>query len=348
MTKQQFDWQFLDEEHLEQNQSTMKREELSADEDVGKQGHHLSGQRKINQRLYELIIGIVVFYGMAVYFIWQRAEQRFMMLEQEVIALRSEFALRAGAAVATGASMDAVFVETNYLHFEASQRTVGLVQTVAPLVEAQYVQWAHDLGIVIPLGDDKLQIIVDPPSNPVRNDKDTLVIPSSQVASERYGISEVDVLTNEISVRLITHLLNQVINRQEIKPQWREMTLALQFYLRREYGHNQTWKEEVPYLSHRRAAQSQSLNLAQSMFHNTLPSEYESKWQIVNIASNVADPLVEYILQAYGYAQIPVLLDAFATHSTWETLIPAVFDMTASEFEDNWHAYLIEKYPAPE
>ncbi len=54
--------------------------------------------------------------------------------------------------------------------------------------------------------------------------------------------------------------------------------------------------------------------------------------------------LLEYIVAAYGYEQIPVLLDSLADHDDWETLIPAVFGVSAADFEANWLNYLAQHY----
>lgn len=54
--------------------------------------------------------------------------------------------------------------------------------------------------------------------------------------------------------------------------------------------------------------------------------------------------LIEYIVAVYGRARLPMLLSAFSHHHTWETLIPAVFDCSATEFETGWHQYMVEHY----
>jgi hypothetical protein len=46
----------------------------------------------------------------------------------------------------------------------------------------------------------------------------------------------------------------------------------------------------------------------------------------------------------YGYEQLPVLLDSLADHDDWETLIPAVFGVSAADFEANWLNYLAQHY----
>jgi hypothetical protein len=57
--------------------------------------------------------------------------------------------------------------------------------------------------------------------------------------------------------------------------------------------------------------------------------------------------LLEYAVVAYGYEQLPVLLASLARHDDWDTLLPAVYGISASEFEQGWHAYLAKEYGVP-
>jgi hypothetical protein len=56
--------------------------------------------------------------------------------------------------------------------------------------------------------------------------------------------------------------------------------------------------------------------------------------------------LVEYAVAAYGYEQLPVLLADLAQHDTWDTLLPAVYDISSTEFEEGWQEYLVKAYGA--
>ena len=62
-------------------------------------------------------------------------------------------------------------------------------------------------------------------------------------------------------------------------------------------------------------------------------------------ASNVADPLIEYILVTYGNTVVPALFGAFEEHTTWKALTPVLFGVTAEQFEADWHDYLHNTYP---
>lgn len=47
--------------------------------------------------------------------------------------------------------------------------------------------------------------------------------------------------------------------------------------------------------------------------------------------------LVAYIVDAYGAEKLPVLLERIHQHDSWQTLIPAVFDLSLEQFEQGWH-----------
>jgi hypothetical protein len=54
--------------------------------------------------------------------------------------------------------------------------------------------------------------------------------------------------------------------------------------------------------------------------------------------------LVEYAVAAYGYEQLPVLLAGLAQYDDWDALLPAVYGVSSSEFEEGWRAYLAKEY----
>lgn len=56
------------------------------------------------------------------------------------------------------------------------------------------------------------------------------------------------------------------------------------------------------------------------------------------------ETIVEYAAVAYGDDLIPSLLAQAQQHESWDTLIPAVFEVSAPEFEQGWHTYLAKEY----
>ena len=54
--------------------------------------------------------------------------------------------------------------------------------------------------------------------------------------------------------------------------------------------------------------------------------------------------LIEYGVATYGRESLPGLLAALSEADGWETLLPAVFGVSATEFEAGWQAYLADQY----
>lgn len=54
--------------------------------------------------------------------------------------------------------------------------------------------------------------------------------------------------------------------------------------------------------------------------------------------------LIDYGVATYGRERLPALVAGLRQHKTWETLVPAVFGVSAAEFESGWQAYLAAQY----
>jgi hypothetical protein len=57
--------------------------------------------------------------------------------------------------------------------------------------------------------------------------------------------------------------------------------------------------------------------------------------------------VLEYAAVTYGPEHIPILIGEASGHEGWVPLIPAVFGVSADEFEAGWRAYLAEQYAIP-
>jgi hypothetical protein len=57
-------------------------------------------------------------------------------------------------------------------------------------------------------------------------------------------------------------------------------------------------------------------------------------------ADGVAPALVEYAMYAYGRDRIPALIEGMNRYDSWEELIPAVYGVSAADFEAGWQEWL--------
>jgi hypothetical protein len=61
-------------------------------------------------------------------------------------------------------------------------------------------------------------------------------------------------------------------------------------------------------------------------------------------ASLAAVTVIDYAVTTRGRQCLPALLDGMRHYDSWETLIPAVFGTSASDFERVWQAHLAMRY----
>ena len=59
-----------------------------------------------------------------------------------------------------------------------------------------------------------------------------------------------------------------------------------------------------------------------------------------------AETLFDYVAVTYGRDALPALVEGFRHYDSWIKLIPAVFYITAEEFEQGWQTYLAEINPS--
>lgn len=321
--------------------------------------------------VYEALFGAFVLYGIFICFVWWQSAQRIDRMEAELNTLRSELAQVAGKNVEQFESREMVVIwdslssahhlETELLRFVVNTQTAELLQSagshpegdpltttviesIAEASDAKYRQLYRDFGLPLTTASDKLTIFVEqtaPAGSPLK-DGEVLYVSYPNHVSEQYSISEVDALTNEIFIKISQYALDEALKGREIRPQWQAMTLALKTHLWLENGHNRTWRFDSSLLEYRHRAQSSSIDLVLQMHYDV---ETGSVLQSSAAAYATANPLVEFIVETYGYGSVPALLDAFESYYTWQALTPAVFGIPAGELEQRWHEYLREQYP---
>jgi hypothetical protein len=71
-------------------------------------------------------------------------------------------------------------------------------------------------------------------------------------------------------------------------------------------------------------------------------------WRVVHHPSQTVAlaTLIEYAVATYGRERLPGLVAGLGQHESWETLLPAVYGVSATEFEAGWRAYLVLHYGA--
>ena len=76
---------------------------------------------------------------------------------------------------------------------------------------------------------------------------------------------------------------------------------------------------------------------------------YEETSSVTDIVSYpgqtvVLATMVEYAVVTYGRERLPTLVAGLGQYESWETLIPAVYGVSPTEFEAGWQVYLAAHY----
>lgn len=329
---------------LEDSEAQLSNPQISDDAEIRHDERIPPDQGNTNLgRLYELLLAIALIYGFAVFWVWQRTEQTIALLADDVVALQKEIK-QTGDEVSGSIEYDKTKIynfETDYLRFEASELTATLVETILQSCDTKYKQLHQDFGVALPTPNEKLVIYVDHQvSSSYESDRTLIVLFPDKVIKQNKA-SEVDAMRNTVYRGLSEHVLNRALMEREIRFQWKAMTTALQAYVQLENSHYKNWKNNAIYLPNRRLATDKSLSYV--LQTDVLSENGIYLYQSID-PGRVADPLIEYIIEVYGYSQIAPLLDGFEFHKNWATLAPAVFDISASELEKEWHMYLENEY----
>lgn len=64
--------------------------------------------------------------------------------------------------------------------------------------------------------------------------------------------------------------------------------------------------------------------------------------RVGSLATNEAGltTVLNYGVATYGRERLSALVDGMGEHESWKTLIPAVFGVSAADFETGWWAYV--------
>ncbi|MEZ4662504.1 MAG: hypothetical protein R2911_33545 [Caldilineaceae bacterium] len=351
ISNQSMDWYVVDEDLPEGSDRLLFAE---AQSDRNKPDGRAAQNRSIFQnRIYELAIAFVCIYTLSAFLAWQVVERRMNTLENELIALDAALAKQQNDADADSASGEAARVakrqtlETDLLRFQFAEADAQTVRSIAAQCNAKYQELRADFGLPLPITSQKLTIaVVNSAAQYTRHAENTLNIPIPISEINRYNISETTALRNEIYMHLTRRVLAEALSARQIKPQWLSLVGAIGYSYWVDHNHDSGWRQQEFYLARRYDAQTQSLKLTYTPV--TYDQQTEDLLMHTSIAESVSDPLIEYILAAYGHAYIAPLLDAFEEHESWETLAPALFHMSDAELETQWHDYLAQKYPIPE
>jgi hypothetical protein len=244
-------------------------------------------------------------------------------------------------------------LQTGRLTFVYGRRDASSVQETARQVEAVAVELRAELGL--PPTGEALTIRVinepltshDPAVLAYLSRFATLVVPSPALLALPAHISEEDALLQLVKGLLMKRILDEALAGSSQECIWRGLARGLYLWLVWEHS-------ELPSQTRHEMESLLEFNLA----HNMLPyltwvnpnrNACSLGDDVRNLASSytnddIAPIFVEYAVSAYGRERLPALLGGMHHYATWETLIPAVYGISAAEFEAGWRNYVKAQY----
>ncbi|MBV7332989.1 hypothetical protein KFU94_33125 [Chloroflexi bacterium TSY] len=235
--------------------------------------------------------------------------------------------------------------DTAHLQFEFRDRDATTINTIAQQIEQEYVELYKILGLEAPQPADKL-IIALMPNDVGRRQTigNRLEFTSPQLSLIPATMSDAEFIHHYIMSRLtyraVTEAMSNYRNRNQY--QWENVIWGFTGWLRTDIlGQRAPWHEQAERLfkrnSHKRLPLSLSSVTSSEYFMQ--PNQENIMWHYI-----ATESVIDYALNTYGRHKIPALLQAFSDHETWMSLIPAVFELPAEQFELDWNQSLYQKY----
>lgn len=231
-------------------------------------------------------------------------------------------------------------LETDHFRFEFRQRDADTVAAVAAEIDVRYAELRRELGLDAP--DDEVFVVEVVPRLEVifwRFSDDRLTVPSPVLQPVPVEVNEADYLADTIARPLAQHVLNEYFWEHWIDEQWVPLAHGVRYWL---------WRgvDTVDRPSGWRYAMHQRLRDTLSKRASLRLADLDGRtaWDDSIVRNLTASTVVEYGVTAYGRDRLAPLLDALDEHESWETLVPAVFGVSAAEFEAGWRDHLAAEY----
>lgn len=236
-------------------------------------------------------------------------------------------------------------MNTATVHFDFHDLDLPFVEAIAASIE-NYHQSVRSLLELPPLtASSRMTVTIVPNSVPLLGTlkpDGTIELPSLiMVRAPAYGQPETAVYVRLRSL-LTTKLIREALGPIEVRQQW----LLFESYLGDWFASH---ADDLQIVADSAAFWRQQEGFApcRQAQHFGLRDLYLSPWSSANFTSQPDKrhgvlAFYDYIACGDTQATIPTLLAAFGEYATWDSLAPAVFDMSADELQSAWHLFVEE------
>jgi hypothetical protein len=241
--------------------------------------------------------------------------------------------------------------ETDHLLFQYHQVDQSLVEAVAPAIEAFNTDLHRDIGLALPPANAKMIVTIETVASMQRLEpyyavgyvvweSDGIVVLSPQLARSSTTLASADTLSQAVKATVAYRTILFAVD--EVQPQavWQPLVDGLQL-----------WAYSTP-----REFDTDLANNMNNLLRYQLTNEAPLRLPILSLAPTLSDTqetatiqwqqsvlaksVIDYAVATYGRHSLARLLEGMHEYDSWQSLIPAVYNVSTAEFEKGWQAYL--------
>ncbi|HMN28204.1 MAG TPA: hypothetical protein PKE45_08620 [Caldilineaceae bacterium] len=222
---------------------------------------------------------------------------------------------------------------SHYIHLSYDAHDSRAVTAAATQIDPLYRALRRLVGLAEPESVIKIDITPRTIATSWQISTDSLLIPSPAFLQAPDGAAP-EMLLQSLRIALTNIVLTEGLAENPVRPQWSFLIDGLRKWLQTCYriqGESQC-EGRRPIMSAAPNA-TPALSLADLTFQ-------DSDWVAATERAGrirAAESLVAYIVQVYGVEKLPLLLAGLRQHNSWQTLIPAIFGLSAEQFEQEWY-----------
>jgi hypothetical protein len=145
------------------------------------------------------------------------------------------------------------------------------------------------------------------------------------------GISDAEILSQTLVYALAGKVLDEALQGREIRTNWLELIQGIRLWLGcHDSAEPLSWLYQMDEIVHQQVTHDATLQ----MMHSATALTYHADARI-----QAAATLIAYATNRYGTQTLPILLAALSQYDSWQSLIPAVYGVSAEQFEQGWQEY---------
>lgn len=242
-------------------------------------------------------------------------------------------------------------LQTGRFTFIYGPRDAGAVRKAATQVETLDAALRREVGL--PPTDEMLTVEIitntlltfDPVELIGASDGAALYAPSPSLLQLPAAISEGDALFQLVAGLLVAHDLDEALAESRQACQWRSLARGVRLWLLWEHSDlpSQARYQVEKLLEFRWPQGSLPFLTWVAPDHSACsPNPRVRELADSYTRAGIAPALVAYAVSAFGRNRLPALIKGMKHYDTWESLIPAVYGVSAAEFVTGWQEALVK------